>query len=190
MTLASPAVLALLCLFGCQDEGPAPDRNVPMGIVGEGVPPFIVRAGYKVTLAADDLEEARFIEFGENGVLYVSMPQREKIQTLRDADGDGVFEQRVDFVADQSNCHSMDFRDGWLYYTSSEEGYCRRARDTNGDGTADEIEDVITEAIPRRGGHPFRGVLVSDSHIYITVSDPQNMTADLNSDRKSLYRFP
>lgn len=181
MTLITAAVAAVLCLAGCQEEGPAG--------AGQGVPPFVVRPGYKVTLAADNLEEARFIEFGEGGVLYVSMPQRGKIQALKDADGDGVFEQRVDFATDQNNCHSMHFKDGWLYYTSSQGGFCRRARDTNGDGRADEIQDVITEGIPRGGGHPFRGVLVTDGFIYITVSDPQNMTADVNSDRKSLYRF-
>ncbi len=178
----SIALFALLSLAAPQDAA--------RGATGEGVPEgFIVRPGYRVTLAAEGLDEARFIEFGEDGVLYVSMPQNEKIQTLKDADGDGVFESRVDFVTDQSNCHSMHFRDGWLYYTSSQAGYCRRARDTDGDGQADDVQDVITEGIPRGGGHPFRGVLVTDEHIYITVSDPTNMTADLESDRKKIYRF-
>ena len=185
----TPVAVALLCLVGCSEEQAAPPRNVPTGVIGDGVPPFIVREGYQVTLAADGLDEARFVEFGEDGTLYVSMPQLSKIQSLRDENGDGVFEDRVDFVTDQNNCHSMHFRDGWLYYTSSQAGFCRRARDTDGDGKADEIEDVITEGIPRGGGHPFRGVLVTDSHIYITVSDPQNMTAELDSDRKTLYRF-
>src|SRR5687767_5550671 len=169
----SIALFALALLAPQDQPAPSPER----GALGEGVPEgFVVRPGYKVTLAADGLDEARFIEFGEAGVLYVSMPQSGKIQTLRDADGDGVYESRVDFVTDQNNCHSMDFAEGWLYYTSSQQGYCRRARDTNGDGAADEVQDVITDGIPKGGGHPFRGVLVTDGHIYITVSDPQNMT--------------
>ncbi len=160
------------------------------GELGEGVPEgFVVRPGYKVTLVVEDLEEARFIEFGADGELYVSMPRQGKIQSLRDGDGDGTFETRADFVTDQSNCHTMRFHEGWLYYTSSQEGYCRRARDTDGDGRADEVQDVITEGIPAGGGHPYRGVLVTDEHIYITVSDPTNMTGELESDRKTLYRF-
>ena len=182
----SIALFALALLVPQDPPVPSAER----GQTGEGVPEgFVVRPGYKVTLAAADLEEARFIEFGEDGALYVSMPQNGKIQTLRDADGDGVYESRVDFVTGQNNCHSMDFAGGWLYYTSSQAGYCRRARDTNGDGKADEVQDVITEGIPKGGGHPFRGVLVAPDFVYITVSDPQNMTADLSSDRKSLYRF-
>jgi glucose/arabinose dehydrogenase len=181
-------IALLLGLFAFQDQPAGP--TAARGQTGENVPEgFVVRPGYKVTLAAGDLEEARFIEFGENGVLYVSMPQNGKIQTLKDADGDGVYESRVDFVTDQSNCHSMDFANGWLYYTSSQQGYCRRARDTDGDGKADDVEDVITEGIPTGGGHPFRGVLVAPDYIYITVSDPQNMTRELESDRKTLYRF-
>src|SRR5690606_15480873 len=83
------------------------------GELGEGVPEgFVVRPGYKVTLVAEDLEEARFVEFGGDGELYVSMPRQGKIQSLRDGDGDGSFETRADFVVDQSNCHTMRFHEG------------------------------------------------------------------------------
>ena len=195
--LVSAALLPLLAAVACgQEEGQSMSPDVPpvpyitdaRGSVGEGVPAFVVRPGYRVELAADDLGEARFMEFDDAGTLYLSQPRAGKIVTLK-ANDDGTFGEPVDFVTDQSNAHSMDWHDGWLYYTSSAEGYCRRARDTNGDGKADEVEDVITEGIPEGGGHPFRGVLVTDDHIYITVSDPQNMTAELDSDRKTLYRF-
>ena len=132
-----PIALLALGLVTPQDAAPdaasgAQAASDARGTLGEGVPEgFIVRPGYHVTLAAGDLEEARFIEFGEEGVLYVSMPQTGKIQALKDEDGDGVYESRTDFVTDQSNCHSMDFANGWLYYTSSQQGYCRRARDTD-----------------------------------------------------------
>ena len=99
-----PIALLALGLVTPQDAAPdaasgAQAASDARGTLGEGVPEgFIVRPGYHVTLAAGDLEEARFIEFGEEGVLYVSMPQTGKIQALKDEDGDGVYESRTDFA--------------------------------------------------------------------------------------------
>lgn len=160
------------------------------GSVGEGVPGFRVRDGYRVTLAAEGFGNARFIEFAPDGTMFVSQPGRRNILALKDKDGDGVFETRVPFVEDQSNVHSMDFHDGWLYYTASNEGWLRRARDTDGDGRADEIVEVFpANTLPTGGGHPFRGVLVADDRIYITVSDPGNISDDFPSENKTIYLF-
>ena len=39
------------------------------------------------------------------------------------------------------------------------------------------------------GGHPFEGLLVTDTTIYMTCSDPTNMTPELDSPRKTIYAF-
>lgn len=160
------------------------------GAVGQNVPAFQVRSGYRVTLAADNFGQARFLEFDDRGTLFVSNPGDGSIVSLADADNDGFFETKATFISDKPEVHSMHFYDGWLYYTSSATGDCTRARDTTGEGVADEIETVLPEgSVPTGGGHPFRGIVVTPQRIYITVSDPSNMTEDLDSDRKSVYRF-
>ena len=187
LTAAIAVVLASLPTFDGSD-----------GRVGEGVPAFQVRPGYRVTLAAKDINRARFLETDGEGTIFVSQPNEQTILALRDEDGDGTYEWRKNFVSEQGNCHSMDFHDGWLWYTASEAGYLRKARDTNGDGEADEIVDVITakegvdaddQPIPTGGGHAFRGVLVHGDRVLITVSDPRNMTDELDSPRKTVYSF-
>ena len=175
-----------------QDLHKAPETM--RGSVGEGVPEgFAVREGYRVTLAAEDLPEARFLQFGDDGTLYLSQPRSGQIMSLKDADGDGTYETRETFLKDEGNPHSMDFDGGYLFYSASEPGYLKKARDTDGDGVADETVTIIaagqSEGIPGGGGHPFRGVLVEPDRILITVSDPGNMTAELDSDRKTLYSF-
>src|SRR6478735_5807758 len=99
------------------------------GTVGPGVPAFTVRAGYKVTLAADKLDEARFIEFDDKGNLYLSQPGKGRIMQLRDTDGDGVYETRTVFVDGKKSIHGMFFnaKDGWLYFTVPGNGAAGRA---------------------------------------------------------------
>ena len=197
-----PRILPILALLAAaapavaQNENPKPDPaiKVDVGSVGDGVPAFTVRPGFRVTLAADDLPEARFLQFGDDGTLYLSQPNRGVIMSLKDKDGDGTFETRKDFVTAGTNVHSMDFKDGFLWYTASKDGTLHKARDTTGDGVADDVQTVIAkgqkDGIPGNGGgHPFRGVLVKPDRIYITVSDPQNMTGELDSDMKTVYSF-
>ena len=185
-----------------QDLHEAPDAM--RGSVGEGVPAFAVRKGYRVEIAAEGINGARFLQLGDDGQLFLSLPREGKILSLKDTDGDGTFDERADFVVeDGSNPHSMDWHDGWLYYSASEPGYLKRARDTDGDGTADEVEDIVDKSranpgleptgdgIPSGGGHAFRGILVDadNNRIFLTVSDPSNMTSELETNRKTLYTF-
>lgn len=179
--------IAALIFIGLARTAPAQTG----GETGPGVPAFDVRKGYRVTLAAEDFgRPARFLEVGSDGTLFVSQPQPGKIIALQDKDRDGVYETKTDFLTGYKQVHSMHFFDGWLYATSSDDGSCRRARDTNGDGVSDETEIVLPpKSFPTGGGHPFRGICVTEKHIYVSVSDPRNMTPDLPSDEKCIFRF-
>ncbi len=154
------------------------------------VPNFKVRPGYRVTTATPRLDEARFLEMGDDGTLYVSQPRRGRIVSLKDADGDGVYEKQAVFVEGHPSAHGMDFADGWLWFTKAQDGSAHRARDTDGDGRADEIEVVLPPgSVPAGGGHPYRAILVGEEFIWISVSDPSNMLDELPSERKTIYRF-
>jgi glucose/arabinose dehydrogenase len=94
------------------------------------------------------------------------------------------------FVKNKPSVQGMCPHDGWLYYSQAAEGGVSRARDTNGDGVADDVEVVIPSgSLPKGGGHPFEGLLVTDKNIWVTSSDPTNMTEELKSDRKTIYYF-
>lgn len=164
--------------------------DLPKGEVGDGVPAFTVRPGYRVDLAAGDLGEARFIEFSSDGKrLYLSQPKSATILTLEDPEGDGTFEPINTFIDGKPSVHCMDFADGWLYFTQASDGSCHRARDTDNDGAADDIEVVLPPgSVAAGGGHPFRGILVTDDSIFITVSDTTNAT-EKEDGRKAIYQF-
>lgn len=162
--------------------------------LGPDVPPMRVRPGYRVTRAVPAKQwkdESRFLEFSEDGkTLFVSFREAGNILALRDPDEAGVYKNITTFVKDKRSVQGMDFHNGWLYFSQASEGSCSRARDTNGDGVADDVEVVVPAgSVPKGGGHPFEGLLVTDSTIYMTCSDPTNMTEELESDRKTIYAF-
>ena len=166
-----------------------------LGSIGEGVPDDVrVRKGYRVTVASPALERARFMQIGDDGTLYLSQPRDHRISSLKDEDGDGVYEtQAVFYQGEDDNPHSMDWHDGKLWFTASEPGYLKTAVDTDGDGVADDVQTVIEpgreDGIPSGGGHAFRGIVVDGDRVLVMVTDPSNMTVELDSDRKKVYAF-
>ncbi len=184
--LFTPAVFFLACcsLLSAELQGQAAGK-VAGKAVGD-IPAFTVRPGYKVTLAAENLGEARFMANAPSGGVLLSQPNSGIILLLRDLDNDGTFETRVPFVENEKAVHSMFVKDGWVYFTSSEQGAVKRARDTNADGRADETV-VVTTDLPQGGGHPTWGIAVSDSHVFVAVSDPSNMEAPPT--RSTIYSF-
>jgi glucose/arabinose dehydrogenase len=152
----------------------------------EEVPPFDVRPGYTVTLAADKLEESRFIEFGAAGELYLSQPGPGKILTLLDKDGDGSFETRAEFLTDKPTVHGLHFYDGWLWWTQS--GAVGRSRDTTGDGVADETEIIVADLVSG-GGHWWRSILVTPEGFYTSIGDSGNINDETATDRQKIWKY-
>ena len=101
------------------DGEPLAGQLLPEGVVGDGVPAFTVRPGYRVTLVAKDLGEARFLAFDEAGTLYVSQPKEGAILSLKDTDSDRSFEEVAPFITDNPRAQAMQFKDGWLWFATS-----------------------------------------------------------------------
>lgn len=170
--------------------------QLPDGIksdLGTDVPSFKVRPGYRVTRAfpKNKLPGARFIQFSQDGkTLFVADRENGEIYALRDPDAGGTFQTMTRFVKNVPSVQGMDVHDGWLYFSQASEGSVSRARDTSGNGVADQVEHIIPpRSLPTGGGHPFEGLLVTDKEIYVTSSDPTNMTDEINSPRKTIYVF-
>jgi glucose/arabinose dehydrogenase len=158
----------------------------PAGTVGPGVPGFVVRPGYRVMLAAENLPECRFIEVGDQGELFVSMPGAGTILELRDSDGDGTFDQRSEFVTDKKTVHGMQYFDGWLWFSTS--GAIHKARDTNADGKADEVVTVL-DGLVSGGGHWFRSILVTPDGFYTSIGDAGNIEDPARTDRQKIWHY-
>jgi glucose/arabinose dehydrogenase len=149
-------------------------------------PPFDVRPGYRVTLAASGLDEARFMAFDDRGVLYVSQLRLGRVLALRDEDADGIYERKDVFLDNQKHVHGLCWHDGWMWFAPSRA--VGKARDTDGDGRADDVR-MILEGLPGETGHLWRSMLVTDECIYTGVGDTGNITDEMDSDRQKIWRY-
>lgn len=157
------------------------------GARGPGVPAFDVRPGYRVTLAAE-VDNARFMEFGPDGTLYISIPTSGEVLALRDEDSDGVFEKRTTFLSGYESVHGLCRHGDELWFAQS--GAIHKAADSDGDGQADGVETVIPSGrLPSGGGHWWRSLLVTDDAIYTSIGDSGNITDESDTERQKIFRF-
>jgi len=177
---------------GSQPSTPSPSLTAAGDEIKPGIEYFTVRKGYKVSVAVADLPNARFMEFDDQGTLYVSRPERGDIIAFRDTDNDGVYETRADFITGKTYVHGLSWAgsgaDGWLWFATT--GSIHKARDTNADGKADEIVDVVPlGSLPRGATHWWRSLVVTPDAFYTSIGDGSNISDQTTTDRQKIWKF-
>lgn len=158
------------------------------GQAAEPPPGIEVRAGYALSVAEATLRRPRFLKFGPDGTLYVSLPHAGEVKACRDKDGDGYYETATTFVRGHRTVHGLFWHDGWLWFT--ETGAIFKARDTNGDGRADEEKAVIPKGkLPSGGGHWWRSICIHKGRLYTSIGDPGNITDQTRTEREKIWSF-
>lgn len=188
------AAAALACRVSAQiAEQPPQPATVPQSAspspreLAPEIAEFWVRPGYELTVAVPQHRGARFLEFDDRGTLFVSRPDPGDITAFFDDNGDGVFERSVTFVADRPSLHGLHWHAGWLWFTTT--GSIHKARDTDHDGKADEVVDVITQGLPSGGGHWWRSIFVTDDGFFTSIGDTGNINDERDTDRQKIWRF-
>lgn len=148
-----------------------------------------VRKGFKLTVVQSDIKSPRMMQLDTtNNILYVSLPNKGEVKACQDKDGDGYYETVTTFLEGHKTVHGMCFYEGWLWF--AETGSILKARDTNGDGVADEKETIIKEGdLPKGGGHWWRPVLIHNNRIYTAIGCSGNITEEVDSERLKIFSF-
>jgi glucose/arabinose dehydrogenase len=170
--------LALSTVAAAQDgPGVATAPPAPDGLV--------VREGFRVTTIIPRLSDARFMEFDDRTPphLYVSRPGPGQIDTFTYENG--TYQPLGVFVKDYKSVHGLHFKDGWLWFTRS--GSVHRARDTDGDGVADEVVDVLKD-LPQQG-HWWRSIFVVDDGFFTSIGDSGNITDQTGTERQKIWKY-
>lgn len=154
-----------------------------------------VRDGYKLTVAVDTLKSPRFLAYGPDKTLYVSVPKEGKVYACKDSDGNGSYETVNAFIEGLDSKmipQGIQWHDGDLWLAQLDA--VTKHRDTDGDGKADKVVDVLgPEDIPtgKKSGHSWRALLIHGGKIYTHVGDQTNATDEPidASERKKIWTF-
>lgn len=146
-----------------------------------------VPPGFHISLFADKLGEPRAMLLASNGDVILSEPGEGKITILRDANHDGVAEQRFTFASGLDNPYGLAFHGKWLY-VGNENAVVRflyAAGQTASNGKPEQIASLPP------GGHSTRGVLFNKAgtKMYVSIGSHSNVSAGEAPERAAIVEF-
>ncbi|MBM3128989.1 MAG: sorbosone dehydrogenase [Chloroflexi bacterium] len=143
--------------------------------------------GFAIRIFASNLSTPRFMTFGPDGFLYVSLMSAGQIARLPDRDANGLADG-VQVIASGLNApHGVEWNDGWLYVAAQDR--IERFRDADGDG-AFESREIVTTNLPCCGGHSSRTLHFGpDGKLYVSAGSTANIAPESDPRRAAILRF-
>ncbi len=122
----------------------------------------------------------------KDGVVYVSIPNRELIAVLPDRDGNNEADEVGVFISGLNYPHGLDYSDGWFYI--AEENRVIRVRDDDNNLRADaNSTEVLIDDLPS-GGHSTRTVKVNNDSLYLSMGSSCNVCYEEDERRAAISR--
>lgn len=145
--------------------------------------------GFHFTVFAEELPGARMLEVTDYGDILVSLPNAGTIVLLmRDENGDGKADGRVELISDLTRPHGVDTHQGWLYIAEADAigkiGFNSIDRTTSG------VYERIVTGLPLGGNHWSRTVKIGpDARMYVSVGSSCNVCIENDPRRAAILRF-
>ena len=154
--------------------------QLPANVAGLKAP-----AGYQVTVAAQDLGNARIIATAPNGTVYISRRIEADVLMLKDRDRDGRYEVKQ-VVAARPNLHGIAIDRGTMYLVATRVLY---SAPINLDGTLGELK-VLADDLPDAGQHANRTLAVGpDGKLYVSIGSTCNECNESNVENATLLQM-
>lgn len=142
-------------------------------------------AGFKATIFARDLGEARMIAVSEQGDVFITIRDQGKVVRLRDTDKDGASDEKT-VVAALEDVHGINIHDGIMYLATVKELYEAQVLP---DGAISEPR-LILDDLPDGGQHANRTLAFGpDNKLYVSIGSSCNACKETNKEQAAIVQM-
>lgn len=150
--------------------------------------PLRTPPGFQIEIFASGLRGPRWMAFGPDGNLYVSVPREDRVVMLPDRDGDGRADRVVPVAEGLTGPHGLTWRGDTLWV--SESTRVLRLHYTPG-GAPTRDYDVVVDRLTDGSGHSTRTLLFDPrgQQLYVAVGSSCNICEERDPRRATILRF-
>ncbi|MFZ1692302.1 MAG: sorbosone dehydrogenase family protein [Flavobacteriales bacterium] len=158
-------------------------RGGPPKVEGITLPP-----GFRITVFADEVKNARALCWGDEGTLFVGSRSAGLVHALRDTNSDGKADERYIVAKGLNMPVGVAFRDGALYISAVDRilklpGIEQRLSDP-------PAPEIVTQAYPKDTHHGWKFIAFGpDGKLYVPVGAPCNICLSEDSVYASITRI-
>lgn len=167
---------------------PAVYRGMALPPADEAAARISLPPGFAIRIFAQELPpRPRFMAFGPDGHLYISLMDSGQVVRLPDRNSDGLADGVEVIATGLTSPHGLEWHQGWLYV--AEVDRIERLRDADMDG-AFESRELITANLPSGSGHNTRTVHFGpDGKMYVSAGSSCNVCVESDPRRAAILRF-
>jgi glucose/arabinose dehydrogenase len=143
--------------------------------------------GFKISIYADDVPNARSLSLGDNGTVFVGTRQQGDVYALQDKDNDGIAERRYVIASGLYMPNGVAFRNGDLYVAETHRILKFAAIEQHLDSPPKP--QVVYEGLPSDKHHGWKYLRFGpDGKLYSAVGAPCNICVPEKPIYTSLFR--
>jgi glucose/arabinose dehydrogenase len=172
----------VLHLAACSNNGsdggvtPPMEKDQPEATVTTNLPleKLTLPAGYKISVFAEEVPNARSLARGPQGTIFVGNRSEDKVYALRDADRDGVAEEKYTIATGLRMPNGVAVKNGDLYI--AEVSRILRLNDIERNLANPPQPEVVYDAYPTDRHHGWKYIAFGpDGMLYVPVGAPCNI---------------
>ncbi len=165
--------------FSCSENKSAPNEND----LGISLP-----NGFKISIFADDVPNARGMVLGDKGTLFVGSKSEGTVYAVTDDNGDNVADKVYKLVTGVNEPVGVAFKDGSLYYSAVSKIF--KLDNIEANLTNPPTPVLVTDQFPTDEHHGWKYIAFGpDGKLYVPVGAPCNICDSQDSIYASIARI-
>ena len=173
-------LFSFFCMTACATDPPAQQDELNVQIK--------LPKGFKISLFAENVKNARAMALGANGTIFVGSRSEGNVYALRDTNGDFKSDKMWVLESDVPSPAGVAFHNGDLYYSAVSKIFVLRDIEANLDNPPQP--QLVTDRYPTEESHGWKFIGIGpDDKLYIPVGAPCNICKSEDSVFASITRM-